>query len=89
MCEAYLGIWPTVDLWVRFFYLRQQTVDSAMVYCGAASIYFRPNEGFPKIPLTESMKKWQKTFFYVKNADPTNDRLNLPAFVNNVPAKLH
>ena len=27
------------------------------------------------------MKKWQRTFFYVRNSDPERDGLNLPEFV--------
>ena len=33
---------------------------------------------FPKIPLEDSAKKWQNSFFYVRN--PGADRINLSAF---------
>ena len=65
-------------------------VDSTMEACGVASFYLRPSAFFPKIPIVNSAKKWQKTFFYVKNADPAVDKLNLPPFGNTVPsAKPH
>jgi hypothetical protein len=63
---------------------------SAMAVCGAASIYLHAGTGFPRIPIVESTKKWQKTFFYMKNIDPAVDRINLPPFSNVVPIeKLH
>jgi hypothetical protein len=39
---------------------------------------------FPKIELLESCKKWQKSFFYVKNITDV-DLLNLPLFVDEPP----
>jgi hypothetical protein len=33
------------------------------------------------------VKKWQTTFFYVKNKDPTKDLINLPTFSPVPPAK--
>jgi len=89
-CEAYLGVWPSVDLWSRLFFLKPQMADAAMSACGAASIYNRPGSSFPKVPTVESAKKWQTSFFYVKNVDPAVDFINLPAFTNSAPtAKLH
>jgi hypothetical protein len=37
LCEAYLGIWPRVELFRRLIYFKTQTVDSIPVVCGAAS----------------------------------------------------
>jgi hypothetical protein len=39
---------------------------------------------FPKIELLESYKKWQKSFFYVKNTTDVN-LLNLPPYVDEQP----
>jgi hypothetical protein len=39
---------------------------------------------FPKIELLESCKKWQKTFFYVKNTTAV-DLINLPEYVDVPP----
>jgi hypothetical protein len=38
-----------------------------MTQCGAATIMSPKGSDFPKIELLESCKKWQKSFFYVKN----------------------
>ena len=37
----------------------------------------------PKIPLEDSTKKWQNSFFYVHNLGA--DRINLPPFVSAPP----
>jgi hypothetical protein len=84
-CECYAGLWPSVDLWRRLFYLRPQTADLVMLVCGAALIYLRAGISFQKIPIIDSTKKWQKTFFYVNNVDPAVDRVNLPPFSNTIP----
>jgi hypothetical protein len=41
----------------------------------------RKESDFPKIELLESCKKWQRTFFYVKNTI-AKDLINPPAYVN-------
>jgi hypothetical protein len=52
-----------------------------MTQCGAATIMSRKGSDFPKIELLESYKKWQKSFFYVKNTTDAN-LLNLPPYVD-------
>jgi hypothetical protein len=44
----------------------------------------RKGSDFPKIELLESCKKWQKTFFYVKNTTKV-DLVNLPPYVDDPP----
>jgi hypothetical protein len=58
-----------------------------MTQCGAATIMSRKNSEFPKIELLESCKKWQKSFFYVKNTTD-EDLLNLPPFVDEPPTAM-
>jgi hypothetical protein len=43
---------------------------------------------FPKIELLESCKKWQKSFFYVKNTVPDVDLLNLLPYVDEPPFEM-
>jgi hypothetical protein len=38
LCEAYLGIWPSVELFWRLIYFKTQTVGSIPVTCGVASL---------------------------------------------------
>ena len=99
-CEGYLGVRPSIGLWVRFFHFRAQMVNSGetrpnprvgdkeparvpvkvMVECGAASIYPNTKSEYPNPKPLQSVKKWQRTFFYVKTADGEPDALNLPPF---------
>ena len=41
---------------------------------------------FPITPLIQSVKKWQKSYFYVRNIAPRGDYVNLPAYVAGPPA---
>jgi hypothetical protein len=61
--------------------------DRPMTQCGAAIIMSRKGSEFPKIELLESCKKWQKTFFYVKNTT-TVDLINLPPYVDVPPHEM-
>jgi hypothetical protein len=58
--------------------------ERPMTQCGAATIMSRKGSDFPKIELLESCKKWQKTFFYVKNTTEV-DLINLPEYVDVPP----
>jgi hypothetical protein len=61
--------------------------DRPMTKCGAATIMSQKGSDFPKIELLESCKKWQKSFFYVKNTTDV-DLLNLPAYVDIPPNEM-
>ncbi|KAI4993328.1 hypothetical protein ZWY2020_007641 [Hordeum vulgare] len=56
-----------------------------MTPCGAALVHHRMKSGFPQMPLQDSMKKWQRGFFYVKNASPNRDAINMPPFAIEPP----
>lgn len=91
LCEGYLGVLPTLELWGRFFYLKLGTAAKGeSAQCGACVAVRRTPSGtrFPPIALHESAKLWQKSYFYVRNVHPTNDYVNLPAFVPGPPAEL-
>jgi hypothetical protein len=62
----------------------QEKKDRPMTLCGVATIMSRKGSDFPKVELLESCKKWQKSFFYVKNTTGV-DMLNLPPFVDEPP----
>ena len=66
LCEGYLGVEPSIDLWVRFFALKQQGPKAGeMSSCGAAVICKRTGGVCPKMPLEDSTKRWWNSFFYV------------------------
>jgi hypothetical protein len=62
----------------------QEKKDRPMTQCGAATIMSRKGSDFPKVELLESCKKWQKSFFFVKNTTDV-DLLNLPPFMDEPP----
>jgi hypothetical protein len=61
--------------------------ERPMTQCGAATIMSQKGSDFPKIELLESCKKWQKTFFYVKNTTAV-DLINLPEYVDVPPTEM-
>ncbi|KAE8802310.1 hypothetical protein D1007_21855 [Hordeum vulgare] len=99
LCEGFVAIEPHVDLWRNLFFFKQQSIamekskveklqgSRPMTPCGAALVHHRSKSGFPQMPLQESIKNWQKGFFYVKSADPTQDALNMPPFVIAPPTR--
>jgi hypothetical protein len=92
-CEGYIGILPTLELWGQLFYLKLGTrTKGEPARCGASVADQRSgNSGiyFPKIALTDSVKKWQDTYFYIRNIDPDRDCRNLPAYEAGPPAGEH
>ncbi|KAE8796334.1 hypothetical protein D1007_28709 [Hordeum vulgare] len=101
LCEGFLGIEPRLDLWQSLFFFKQQSIamqkaeleklpgPRPMTPCGAALVHHRSKSGFPQLPPQESIKQCLKGFFYVKNADPAQDALNMPPFNINPPTKLN
>ena len=88
MCEGYLGILPTIELWGAFFYTKLGT--SAMekeAQCGAFIAVRRPSPKnvFPTIKMPQSVKMWQQSYFYVENVDPAVDFINLSAYEAGPP----
>jgi hypothetical protein len=58
LCEAYLGIWPNVELFRRLIYFKTQMAETIPVICGTSSFYARKTADFPGIKGKESCKKW-------------------------------
>jgi hypothetical protein len=81
--EGYLGLWPTVETWAKYFHLRKHTIPGSdpkvMTACGSSSITPRTGSIFPRITGLDTCKKWQRSFFYVKSVEG-HDALNLPEF---------
>jgi hypothetical protein len=58
LCEAYLSIWPNIDLFRRLIYFKTQTAGTIPVVCGTTSFYTRKTTDFPGLKGKESCKKW-------------------------------
>ena len=82
--EAYLGVWPSMEIFGMFFFLRSQTTAGQQRDCGSVSINTKSTP-LPKIHLPDSIKKWQNTYFYVRNLTEV-DRIGLSAFSDSRPA---
>ncbi|KAE8796847.1 hypothetical protein D1007_28146 [Hordeum vulgare] len=92
---------PTRFVMGSLFFFKQQSIamekseveklkgPRPMKPCGAALVHHRSKSGFPQMPLQKSVKQWQKGFFYVKNADPAVDALNMPPFNIDPPTRLN
>ncbi|KAE8772566.1 hypothetical protein D1007_55436 [Hordeum vulgare] len=99
LCKGFVGIEPCVDLWRSLFFFKQQSIamekseveklkgPRPMTSCGAALVHHRPKSGFPQMPLQDSVKHWQKGFFYVRSTDPAQDALNMPPFAIAPPTR--
>ena len=87
-CEGYLGLWPSVDIWAKYFHLRKHTIPGTkpkqLTACGSVSITPRQGSIFPRVTGLDTVKKWQRTFLYVKSAEG-HDALNLPEFMMEPP----
>jgi hypothetical protein len=52
LCEAYLHIWPSIELFRWLLYFKTHTEDSILVTCGAATFYVKnPKKGVDHINL--------------------------------------
>ncbi|KAE8792626.1 hypothetical protein D1007_32806 [Hordeum vulgare] len=99
LCEGFLGIEPRVDLWRSLFFFKQQSIamekseveklkgPRPMTPCAAALVHHHSKSGFSQMPLQESIKHWQKAFFYMKSTDPAQDALNMPPFAIAPPTR--
>jgi hypothetical protein len=85
--EAYLGIWPNVELFRWLIYFKTQTAEAVPVICDTASFYARKTADFPGIKRKASCKKWQRSFFYMKNLKEGVNHINLPPFEASGPAQ--
>ena len=78
-----------MELWGEFFYSKLGTQATGMpAQCGAFIAVRRSgaDNHFPTIKLIKSVKMWQRSYFYVRNASTRGDWVNLPAFEAGPPA---
>ncbi|KAE8767539.1 hypothetical protein D1007_61080 [Hordeum vulgare] len=75
LCWGYLGFHPFASLFQHFFYFRSQKhkSDGSPYSCGGVVVYWRLVPPFPRMTFKDSCKKWQQTFFYVRNLNAARD----------------
>ena len=91
--EAYIGLRPTKEAFARFFGLRINSVQGKNipnpkppVQCGSCIIGARQGSPFFKLSGLESVRTWQKSFFYVRNGG-SEDFINLQAYLPGTPSR--
>ncbi|KAK1607903.1 hypothetical protein QYE76_031576 [Lolium multiflorum] len=90
--EGYVGITPTIDKFSYFYNLRKNSIQDTtlphpkpFVRCGGCILAPRQGSIFYKLAGLESVRTWQKSFFYIRNGGP-EDFINLPEYVPGPPA---
>ena len=76
LCEGYLGVLPTLELWGEFFQSKLGTCMQGVPAQSGAFIAMRrvaADNPFPVITLIQSVKLSQKSYFYMKNVAPQGD----------------
>jgi hypothetical protein len=86
LCEGYLGIAASIELFKYCFLCRRQTIPGGhLATCGSVTFNCRQPDWYPKIPYIESVKHWTSTFFYCKDIPTPGSTQGMPAFVNGPP----
>jgi hypothetical protein len=90
--EGYAGITPSVDNFSYFYNLQKNSLQDKnlplpkpFVRCGGCILSPCQGSIFFKFSGLESVRTWQKTFFYVRNGGP-EDFINLPAYAPEPPS---
>ena len=65
VCEAFLCIHPHFGLWLKVFNVKPKVVDGQHTACGGAMVSKLPNVSWPKGIFVETVKEWQKKWFYI------------------------
>ena len=89
LCEGFIDVLPTIELWGEFFYSMLGTQASGVpAQCGAFIAVRRTgaDNHFPSISLLKSVKMRQRSYFYVRNVAMRGYWVNLPAFEAGPPA---
>ncbi|KAE8799746.1 hypothetical protein D1007_24838 [Hordeum vulgare] len=89
LCEAYLGFWPFTSFFHYFFYFHAQMHGTVSYSCGGMVVYTRGDRLFLKMRFKESFKKWQRSFFYIRDIDLGQDWVDLRPFTNEPPTRVY
>ncbi|KAE8776253.1 hypothetical protein D1007_51109 [Hordeum vulgare] len=84
LCEGYPGLRPFSSFFRYFFYICSQKLknNDTPYYCGGVVLYGRRGPPFPGIIFKDSCKKWQRTFFYVRNLNEDRYCVGLEPFTD-------
>ena len=65
VCEAFLRIQPHFRLWLKVFNVKPKVVDGQHAEFGGAMVSKLANVSWPKGTFVETVKEWQKQWFYI------------------------
>jgi len=73
LCETFLGICPSINLLMYFFWVKCQPSDMTVHAVGGAGIQLRieTKKEYLEYNLLESVRNWQHEWFYMENLLPT------------------
>jgi len=73
LCETFLGICPSINLLMYFFWVKCQPSDMTVHAVGGAGIQLRieTKKEYLEYNLLESVRNWQHEWFYMENHLPT------------------
>ena len=72
VCEAFLRIQPHFGLWLKVFNVKPKVVDGQHTECTGAMVSKLTNVSWPKGTFVETVKEWQKQWFYITEPCSTN-----------------
>jgi hypothetical protein len=70
LCEAFLGIPPSLDLFRHLFWVKPQPSAANPAVIGGAGIQLRDNSAYIAVRAKTSNKGWHAQWFYCKNLTP-------------------
>jgi hypothetical protein len=84
LCEGYLGIKPSLDLFRFYYQIKRVTVSSggSLQRCGSVIFKICRDRTFPDIARHESVKGWTSMYFYCKDLPKAGKAVGWPAFVD-------
>ena len=82
LCEGYLGVAPSIELFEYFYGIKREPVEKngELAICGSIRFKSRSGRNYPEVKGHDSVKDWQAGFFYVKNEVAPGTE-GIPAFV--------
>ena len=73
VCEGYLGVEPSIKLFQWYYQCRPLYFEDKQVCnCGSASFVLRMRRKFPTFTPIESVRYWNRDWFYYKNLTSGN-----------------
>src|SRR5688572_28438082 len=80
LCEVYLGVHPSLELFSKLFHCKPQPSAQRTEVLGGAGFQLKNSTAYIEYHLTDSHGDWKKRWFYIGNHDP-----RLPVVTGHAP----